>query len=90
MADNHYRDEQHQTTTEQMPEQIEPLMKTAEVAKRLAVDIATVRMWARDGKLKGSATPSGRWRFSETDLQKFLAAGKKQKRMISRASKVVS
>lgn len=46
---------------------------TGEVAKRLAVDPATVRRWAIEGRLPAVVTPGGHYRFREADIDAFLA-----------------
>lgn len=45
---------------------------TAAVAKRFAVDPATVRRWAADGRLPAVVTPGGHYRFRMEDVEALL------------------
>ena len=49
------------------------LLNAEEIALRLAVKPATVRLWLRKGKLKGFKAGERVWRVSETELSRFLA-----------------
>jgi excisionase family DNA binding protein len=48
------------------------LLTPEEAAKVLRVDPATVRVWLRQGKLKGSKLAGGHWRISEAELERFI------------------
>lgn len=48
-------------------------LSPSEAAEFLGVHEATVKRWAKDGKLRGIRTPGGWWKFSEADLEAFLA-----------------
>jgi excisionase family DNA binding protein len=52
----------------------EKLLSPDSVAKLLDVSPATVRIWLRNGTLKGLKVGAGRlWRVSETDIEEFLS-----------------
>lgn len=49
------------------------LYTTEQTAERLMVSEQTVRMWLRDGLLRGTKIGRGRiWRVKEEDIQTFL------------------
>jgi excisionase family DNA binding protein len=49
------------------------------VAKMLEVSPATVRIWLRNGTLKGLKVGAGKlWRISEEDIQDFLYKNREQ------------
>jgi excisionase family DNA binding protein len=48
------------------------LFTPEEAAKVLKVDPATVRIWLRQGKLKGSKLAGGHWRIDEAELERFI------------------
>jgi excisionase family DNA binding protein len=49
------------------------------VAKMLAVSPATVRIWLRNGTLKGLKVGAGKlWRISEEDIRDFLYKSREQ------------
>jgi excisionase family DNA binding protein len=49
------------------------------VAKMLEVSPATVRIWLRNGTLKGLKVGAGKlWRISEEDIQDFLYKSRAQ------------
>lgn len=51
-----------------------PLMKVPEVAALFDVDVETVRVWVREGKLSARRTPGGRdLRFRRVDVEALLA-----------------
>ncbi|GAA3039520.1 helix-turn-helix domain-containing protein [Streptosporangium longisporum] len=53
--------------------QPKPLMKVVEVADLCEVDEETVRVWFREGKLKGRRTPGGRdLRFRRTAVYALM------------------
>jgi excisionase family DNA binding protein len=50
----------------------EPLISTAEVARRLGVAVRTINSWAAEGKLRAAVTTIGghrRWLWSEVQQQ---------------------
>ena len=47
-----------------------------QAADRLGVHVDTVKRWAKAGKLPAFRTPGGWWRFSNDDLEAFIADGK--------------
>ncbi len=51
------------------------LLTVAEVAERLRTHPETVRIWLRQGKLRGRRLGGTRlgWRVSEAELERFLA-----------------
>ncbi|MBL8927077.1 MAG: helix-turn-helix domain-containing protein [Pseudonocardia sp.] len=54
-----------------MPE--EPLIDTAEVARRLGVSESAVRGWARERKIRSAfRTPGGRFRFRWSEVEEDL------------------
>lgn len=52
-----------------------PFYSPQEVADLLEVKVLTVYRWIRAGKLK--AVKIGRWKISETELQRLLTEGEK-------------
>ena len=48
------------------------LLTLKEVADRLQVNIRTLRLWIKDGKISGVKMPNGEWRFREEALNKWL------------------
>lgn len=48
-------------------------LSTADVARRLKLNPATVARWAHTGRLRGTKTPQG-WRFHAADIEAFVAA----------------
>jgi excisionase family DNA binding protein len=50
----------------------EPLLTVAEVADQLRLDPETIRRWAREGRIKAIALPSGLWRFRRSDVEDLL------------------
>lgn len=48
-------------------------LSPSDAADFLGVHEATVKRWAKSGKLRGIRTPGGWWKFSEADLESFLA-----------------
>lgn len=53
------------------------LLKVDDVAARLKVNPETVRVWLRQGRLRGSRPGGTRmgWRVSESELRRFIGAG---------------
>lgn len=53
------------------------LYTVAEVAERLKVNEETVRIWLRDGKLRGIRLGSRRagWRITESEIERMLSGG---------------
>lgn len=51
------------------------VLTPSQVAAQFAVSVATVNRWADEGRLAGFRTPTGRWRFRRTDIEKLGAAG---------------
>lgn len=50
------------------------LLTTSQVAKMLAVDPASVRRWATEGKLVPAVlTPGGHYRFRRADVERILS-----------------
>jgi excisionase family DNA binding protein len=45
----------------------------SEVASRFRVSVATVRVWADEGRLASFRTPGGQRRFRREDVEAFLA-----------------
>jgi excisionase family DNA binding protein len=45
------------------------LLTTSEVARKLRVDVETVRRWARSGKLRAIRLPSKQMRFLLSDVE---------------------
>jgi excisionase family DNA binding protein len=55
----------------------EPLLTSAEVAKRLAVTPRAVTMWVQQGKLVPAiVTPGGRYRFRWAEVEAQLRAAR--------------
>jgi excisionase family DNA binding protein len=52
-------------------------MTTDELAAKLRCHRNTIFRWAQDGRLPGVKL-FGSWRFSVTDVQKFIASGEPQ------------
>ena len=52
-----------------MHKEPDELMKLVEAARRLAVDVKTVRRYIRKGALKAHRLPSGHYRISESALK---------------------
>lgn len=49
------------------------LYTTTEVARRFAVDSATVRRWVAKGQLKAAGTtPGGQYRFNAAEIDRML------------------
>lgn len=49
------------------------LYTTSEVARRFAVDSATVRRWVAKGQLKpAGVTPGGQYRFNASEIDKLI------------------
>lgn len=53
----------------------EKMLTMVEAAKRMGVHKATVRRWAKAGKMKGAFRLGdfGHWRIRESDLDKLMA-----------------
>jgi excisionase family DNA binding protein len=53
------------------------LLKVEDVAARLKVNPETVRVWLRQGRLRGSRPGGTRmgWRVPEAELRRFISAG---------------
>jgi excisionase family DNA binding protein len=49
-----------------------PMMRVREVARRLDVEVKTVRRWLLKGALAGIKLPSGEWRVTEAALHDCL------------------
>ncbi|MGV9535049.1 helix-turn-helix domain-containing protein [Streptosporangium sandarakinum] len=49
------------------------LMKVREVADLFDVDVETVRIWVRDGKLAARRTPGGHLRFRRVAVEALIA-----------------
>jgi excisionase family DNA binding protein len=45
-----------------------------QAADQLGVSTATAKRWAKAGTLKALKTPGGWWRFSQADLDEFIAS----------------
>lgn len=56
----------------------EQLLTTGEIAKQLRVDPATVRRWAREGRIPWFPTPGGHTRFRLADVRAALIEANKQ------------
>jgi excisionase family DNA binding protein len=55
----------------------EPLLTSADVAKRLAVTSRSVTMWVQQGKLTPAiVTPGGRYRFRWSEVEAQLRAAR--------------
>jgi excisionase family DNA binding protein len=51
------------------------LYTTTEVARRFAVDSATVRRWVAKGQLKpAGVTPGGQYRFNAAEIDQLIGA----------------
>ncbi len=48
-------------------------LTTGQAADRLGVGAATVRRWAKEGRVRHVVLPSGRMRFDPADLDAYLA-----------------
>lgn len=49
------------------------LLTAVEVAEEFRIDPATVRRWARDGRIERIKLPSGLYRFRREDIEAILA-----------------
>lgn len=56
----------------------EPILTVAEVASRLKISQETVRIWLRQGKLRGTRPGGDRmgWRIPESEVRRVLEAGR--------------
>ena len=54
-----------------VPSMDNPFHTADEVAAIFAVTPATVRIWLKDGTIKGVKLPTGGWRILHTDMVKF-------------------
>lgn len=59
--------------TSQQSEDIEVLLRTTEVARRLQVSARTVLAWAQAGKLPSILTPGGHRRYPAHGVEQVLA-----------------
>ncbi len=48
---------------------------TAEVARRLGVNVTTIDRWIRKGTIKAITLPSGHYRITDGELQRMLKEG---------------
>lgn len=56
------------------------LLKVSEVADRLRVDPETVRVWLRQGKLKGAMlSRAAGWRIPESEVRRLLTEGENER-----------
>jgi excisionase family DNA binding protein len=55
----------------------DPLLTVKEVAERLRLNPETVRVWLRDGKLRGILMGGrrGGYRIAQSELRRFLSEG---------------
>lgn len=60
------------------PSNPDRMLTTEEVSARLAVPGQTIRLWLRQGKLKGIKTGPRLWRIRERDLEEFIRRGENQ------------
>jgi excisionase family DNA binding protein len=56
-----------------MSDRQDRLLTPGEVAILFRVDPKTVTKWANAGRIKGLRTPTGRWRFRESDVRALLS-----------------
>ena len=49
-------------------------LTVSQAAEELGVSIATVRRWSNAGHLRGSRTPGGQRRFTQEQLDAFVAS----------------
>lgn len=56
-----------------MPDDLPYNLAPDPAAKVLGVHPATLKRWARDGRVPAIRTPGGHWRFRRTDLDAFVA-----------------
>ena len=58
------------------PSQQQPALgyTVSQAAERLGVSIATVRRWSNAGFLHGTRTPGGQRRFTQQQLDEFVAS----------------
>jgi excisionase family DNA binding protein len=61
------------TGTPKQSEDIEVLLRTTEVARRLQVSARTVLAWAQAGKLPSILTPGGHRRYPAQGVEQVLA-----------------
>lgn len=55
----------------------DPVLKVSEVAERLRINPATVRIWLKSGRLKGTYLGSDKvgWRIPASEVQRVLSEG---------------
>jgi len=49
-------------------------LSTSEAARALGVSLSTIRRWSDSGALRGYRTPGGQRRFSQEQIDAFLAS----------------
>ena len=49
-------------------------LSTSEAARHLGVSLSTVRRWSDSGHLRGYRTPGGQRRFTQEQLEEFMAS----------------
>jgi excisionase family DNA binding protein len=47
------------------------VLTTAEVARRLRVEVITVQRWLHAGKMKGTKLPGGEWRVPASEVERM-------------------
>jgi excisionase family DNA binding protein len=60
----------------------EPIMTVPEVAERLRMNPETIRVWLRDGRLRG-VRPGGKragWRIPESEVRRILGVDRVARR----------
>lgn len=50
-------------------------LSPAAVGKQLGVHEDTIKRWAMKGRMRALKTPGGFWRFSQADVDAFVADG---------------
>ena len=53
----------------------ERMLTTEEISKQINVKLETIRLWLRQGKLKGHKLGPRLWRVPESALQEFIDEG---------------
>lgn len=61
-------------------------LSPAEAAEILGVHVATLKRWAIDGKVGAFRTPTGWWKFRQSDLDALIESGRVTPSTKARAS----
>lgn len=61
-------------------------LSPADVAEKLGTHEDTIKRWAKAGKIRALKTPGGWWRFSQADVDAFIAANSQHGEPLANAS----